>query len=79
MTEPTEAEMLALTDRTQDYIDRLHDFARSEADKAEIPVSVAIPAVVAWALSIARIAGIQIVPLTLEADIDDPAPGDSIH
>lgn len=79
MTDPTQAEILAMTDRTQDYIDRLHAFAQAEADKAEIPASIAIPAVLAWALSIAKLAGIEIVPLTLEVDIDDPASGESIH
>jgi hypothetical protein len=76
MTTPdmTDAELEALTERTQAYIDKLHDFAQMEAEKADIPVSVAIPAVLGWAVSIAKIAGIKLMPLAmdLEAAPTDP-------
>jgi hypothetical protein len=65
MTRPvmTEAEMFALVDRTQDYINRLHEFAQAEALKADIPPRIAVPAVIGWAIGIAREAGINITSI----------------
>lgn len=63
----TDAELEDLKERTQAYVDALHDFAQDEAVRQNIPVRVAIPAALGWALAIARFAGISLTSVDLEA------------
>jgi hypothetical protein len=70
----TETEIVALAARTQDYIDRLHEFAQEEAEKADIPARIAVPAVIGWAIGIARNAGIEITAMTAEMVGPDKPP-----
>ena len=70
----TETEIHDLADRTQGYIDRLHEFAQEEAQSRDIPVSVALPAVIGWAIGIARMAGIDITRIALGVSRDPDKP-----